>query len=143
MEARSAAAVLGAVRPSDREPESQPPLEGDERTLLVGWLDFHRDPLAMKCDGLTARQLALRPIEGSALSLFGLVRHMTEIERTYFRRVFAGGDMPGLPFGLDPFGEGAEADFESAASTAPTETLAAWRLEVDAARHVVGQTASL
>jgi hypothetical protein len=99
-------------------PRDDPPLEGDERTMLVGWLDFHRETLAMKVGGLTSEQLAGRPIPNSATSLLGLVRHLTEIERTYFRWVFGGQDLPALPFGTDPFGEEPESEFASAVDSA-------------------------
>jgi hypothetical protein len=46
--------------------------------------------LRWKCAGLTADQLAVRPVESSTLSLLGLVRHMAEVERSWFRRRFAG-----------------------------------------------------
>lgn len=121
----------------------EPPLEGDERTMLVGWLDFHRETLAMKTEGLSPEQLATRPIANSATSLLGLVRHLTEIERTYFRRVYAGEDVSELPFGEDPFGETAASDF-AVAATGPTEvTLAAWRSEVDEARRIIANAPSL
>ena len=29
-----------------------PPIVGDERTMLVGWLDYHRDTLGVKAAGL-------------------------------------------------------------------------------------------
>jgi hypothetical protein len=63
----------------------QPP-DGDERSILVGWLTFHRDTLEAKCSGLSGTQLATRSAEPSALSLLGLVRHMTEMERVYANR---------------------------------------------------------
>jgi hypothetical protein len=65
-------------------------LVGDERTLADAWLDFHRQTLLWKCGGLTAEQLKLRAIEPSDLSLLGLVRHMAEVERDWFRTRFAG-----------------------------------------------------
>lgn len=111
--------------------------------MLVGRLDFHRETLTLKCDGLTSEQLARRPVEGSATSLLGLLRHLTEIERTYFRRVFAGEDLPDLDWGEDPFGEIAGSEFEHAALRPPEEALAAWRAEADAARAVIAATPSL
>jgi hypothetical protein len=63
---------------------------GDERTLADAWLDFHRQTLLWKCGGLTAQQLKLRAVERSNLSLLGLVRHMAEVERDWFRTRFAG-----------------------------------------------------
>jgi hypothetical protein len=64
----------------ERAPE---PGDGDERAVLLGWLAFHRDALAAKCVGLDAHQLAERSASPSRLSLLGLVRHMTEMERAY------------------------------------------------------------
>ena len=67
-----------------------PILQGDERTMLRGWLDYHRATLAMKCEGLTDDRLRLRAVEPSTMSLLGLVRHMGEVERNWFRRVMGG-----------------------------------------------------
>ena len=66
------------------------PLVADERTMLDTWLDYHRATLLMKCAGLTDAQLKLRSAAPSTLSLLGLVRHMTEVERSWFRRCIAG-----------------------------------------------------
>jgi Protein of unknown function (DUF664) len=59
------------------------PKDGDERSILLGWLAFHRNALAAKCAGLDADQLVERSAPPSALSLLGLVRHITEMERVY------------------------------------------------------------
>ena len=59
------------------------PVDGDERTVTLAWLAFHRNALAAKCDGLTPAQLATRSAPPSPLSLLGLVRHLTEMERVY------------------------------------------------------------
>ncbi|MDQ3576544.1 MAG: DinB family protein [Actinomycetota bacterium] len=58
--------------------------------MLDGWLEFHRSELLHKCAGLTADQLVRRSVAPSTLSLLGLIRHLTEVERTWFRRRFAG-----------------------------------------------------
>jgi hypothetical protein len=95
---------------------------------------------------MSALRAAWRPSNSpgvpSATSLVGLVRHLTEIERTYFRRVFAGEDVPDLPFGTDPFGEQSESAFAAAAAS-PGEAFAAWRAEVDRARQIIAATGSL
>ena len=54
---------------------------GDERSLLDGWLDYYRATLLAKCEGLTGEQLVTRSCEPSPMSLIGLVRHMTGMER--------------------------------------------------------------
>ena len=58
-----------------------------ERAMLDGWLEYHRTTLRLKCDGLDGAQLKSRPVATSLLSLHGLVRHMAEVERHWFRRV--------------------------------------------------------
>ncbi len=71
----------------DRTPE---PYVGDERTMLEGWLDYHRQTLLLKCAGLTAEQLRTASVAPSGLTLLGLVRHLAEVEAWWFRENFAG-----------------------------------------------------
>jgi len=78
-----------------------------ERAALQQWLDYHRATLLMKCAGLTATQLKERATPPSTLSLLGLVRHMTEVERGWFRVHAAGED---LEFPYDPDGIGLDFD---------------------------------
>jgi len=59
----------------------------DERGLLDGWLEYYRATLLAKCDGLSGEQLVMRSCEPSRMSLLGLVRHMTEMERVYGHRL--------------------------------------------------------
>lgn len=59
----------------------------DERGLLDGWLDYYRATLLAKCDGLSGEQLVARSCAPSPMSLLGLVRHMTEMERAYGHRL--------------------------------------------------------
>ena len=66
---------------------TMPEGSSDERSLLDGWLDYYRATLLAKCDGLTGQQLITRSCEPSPLSLIGLVRHMTEMERVYGHRL--------------------------------------------------------
>lgn len=67
-------------------PREEPPQVADERAALQGWLDYHRATLLTKCAGLTGDQLASRSVAPSSLSLLGLVRHMSDVERWWFRR---------------------------------------------------------
>jgi uncharacterized damage-inducible protein DinB len=70
----------------DGTPRVEPDLLADEKQALDEWVDFHRATLLMKCEGLTAEQLKAPSVEPSALTLLGLVRHMSEVERGWFRR---------------------------------------------------------
>jgi hypothetical protein len=65
----------------------------DERPLLLQWLAFHRDALAAKIDCLTPEQLVIQSTPPSALTLLGLVRHLTEMERAYLVWALGGGGL--------------------------------------------------
>ncbi|MGO9784378.1 MAG: DUF664 domain-containing protein [Streptosporangiaceae bacterium] len=70
------------------------PLTGDERATLEGLLDWHRATLLWKCSGLTGEQLARRAVPPSNLSLLGLIRHVADAERAWFRRRAGGQPVP-------------------------------------------------
>jgi hypothetical protein len=59
------------------------PEDGDELQILTGWLRFHRSALAANCAGLADDHLVEASTPPSPLSLLGLVRHLTEMERVY------------------------------------------------------------
>src|SRR5215475_15623241 len=73
-------------------PRPAPPRSAPEREMLEAWLDFHRLTLERKCSGLSPEQLRRRAVPPSVLSLLGLVRHMAEVERNWFRRTLANED---------------------------------------------------
>ena len=117
---------------SDPRQQLEPSLVGSERETLLGFLDWHRATLEHKCSGLSDEQLRLPASPPSTLSLLGLVRHMAEVERSWFRRVIGGEDV-GLVYS-DSW------DYQAAydATGADTEQAwANWRAEVEAARRVV------
>lgn len=72
------------------------PLVGDDRPILEGMLAWHRTTLLNICAGLSAEQLASRPIASTNLSLLGLVRHMAKVERIWFRKRAAHEDVEHL-----------------------------------------------
>jgi uncharacterized damage-inducible protein DinB len=116
----------------------EPPLAGGERETLRGYLDWHRATLRSKCEGLTDEQLRQRSMPPSSLSLLGLVRHMAEVERSWFRRVIAGEDVP-LVWSED--GDFQVAHDASGATSA--EAFAAWDREVAHARRIEEAATSL
>src|SRR3954453_15364019 len=65
---------------------TEPPYVLPERAMLEQWLEFHRTTLLLKCEGLDDAGRKARPVPTSKLSLHGLVRHMAEVERSWFRR---------------------------------------------------------
>ena len=107
-----------------------------ERTALQQWLDYQRTTLLMKCSGLTAEQLKQRAVPPSRLSLLGLVRHMTEVERWWFRMHAAQED---LKFPYDP--ESAGLDFEDIEGADAAANLAAFPEECALADKAVADKA--
>jgi uncharacterized damage-inducible protein DinB len=116
-----------------------PPFHAAELPMLESWLEYHRDTLAFKCDGLSAEQLRRRAVPPSTLSLLGLIRHMTEVERSWFQRTIAGRDAPPLYY-TEADRDG---DFDNVDESDPEEAFATWRAECDAAREVLAGVASL
>ena len=110
-----------------------PPLNADEHATLVGWLEFHRATLAMKCAGLDDTQAATASVPPSAFTMTGLVQHLAEVERNWFQRVFAGESAPAI---YDPEADtdGPDGGFEVADGATLAAALATWNLEVTAAR---------
>ena len=53
-----------------------------ERAVLAQYLDHYRMTLELKCEGLTAAQLATRSVPPSTMSLLGLVRHLARVEHS-------------------------------------------------------------
>ena len=54
---------------------------------MLEFLDYHRATFAWKCEGLDAEQLARRSAPPSTMSLLGLLRHLADVERSWFDRV--------------------------------------------------------
>ncbi|WP_305784665.1 DinB family protein [Symbioplanes lichenis] len=108
-----------------------PPLTGGERETLRAFLDYHRATLALKCAGLTDGQLREQSSPPSTLSLLGLVRHLAEVERTWFRRVFEDHDIPLVWSDEMNF----QAAYDASGSTR-AEAFAAWEAEVAHARRI-------
>jgi hypothetical protein len=104
----------------------------DERDLLDGWLDYYRATLAAKCEGLSAEELVTRSCEPSPMSLLGLVRHMTEMERVYGHRL-ADWSISWL-YCTDEKGEG---DFEAATAAGAASDLETYREHCARSRQIM------
>lgn len=125
----------------DLDPRDSGPEIVDERSALVRVLDKYRLTLEMKCSDLTPEQLAARSVPPSPMSLLGLIRHMADVERYWFRQVMAGLDAP-RRFRTS---EDRDADWHGAVAdpAVVAEAWAAWRDEVDFATRFVESTPDL
>jgi uncharacterized damage-inducible protein DinB len=115
-------------------------LEG-ERATLLDYLRAYRLALEMKCADLDAEQLARRSVPPSTMSLLGLVRHMADVERNWFRRVMARTDVPPLYWSDDV----EDADWAGAVAdpAVVADAWQAWREEVAFAEQFVADSPNL
>ena len=113
---------------------SVPPFNVDEHATLESWLEFHRATLAMKCEGVDDEQAALASVPPSSLTLTGLVQHLAEVERNWFRRVLAGEPAPPI-YDPDADPSGPDDGFELAENATLNDALATWRDEIARARE--------
>jgi uncharacterized damage-inducible protein DinB len=100
-----------------------------ERDVLESFLEWYRGTLLGKCAGLTAAALAEQAVPPSKLSLIGLVRHMTNVERAWFRRRLNGENVPHVHDGTSP-----DPAFDGAAATTAEADYATYLTELAQAR---------
>ncbi len=105
--------------------------------LLEGFLDYHRDTLLKKCAGLDEEQLKRAAVEPSSLSLLGLVRHLVDVEYSWFCKRVDGQREADLPcYGHD---DDPDADFNEAPQADPAEAFERFRAAVKDAKEAAGR----
>ena len=113
------------------------PHTGDERSTLLGFLEWQRATLDRKCAGLEPDQLRIRPVEPSSLSLLGLVRHMADVERGWFRRTLGGEDID-YRYSTDDDPDG---EFDNVDSADVDEAFTSWHEECARADEIISRRA--
>ena len=103
--------------------------------MLDAWLDFHRATLLSKCESLDDEQLRTRAVAPSSLSLLGLVRHMTEVERSWFRRVLLDEVVASIYYSDD----NEDGDFDDVGAADVAADFAAFRDELETCRRIAAQ----
>ena len=116
---------------------AQPPYAADEREMLIAHLDYERESVVMKLDGLTEEQgrTELRP---GGNSLMGLVKHLRADENWWFRVCFNGDSDADLYPEDDP-----DADFRITSEDTIPDLIALYRSEWELANTIVRAAASL
>ena len=112
-----------------------------ERATLLEYLRQYRLTMELKCADLDAAQLASRSVPPSTMSLLGLIRHLAEVERYWFRRVMAQSDAPPLYWSEDV----ADAEWLGAVADPAVvdDAWRAWRGEVAFAEKFVADSPDL
>lgn len=133
---RWADAIVPLARSSTVTPIERlmPPLDADERTTLESWLDFYRSTLALKCEELDDQQLRTAAVPPSELTLLGLVQHMAEVERNWFRRVLVGEQAPPI-YRQTTTRAGHDGGFELSEQATYRTAVAIWQDEIAHARR--------
>jgi uncharacterized damage-inducible protein DinB len=111
---------------------------GDERTTLTGFLQRQRDLVAWKvreADDATLRSVST----ASGLTLHGVVRHLENVERSWFREDFAG--ETGLDY--DWTDDDGDAEFKPADDAAMVDLLRAYAEETGRCDAVIADAPSL
>ena len=118
-----------------------PPNSGPELTQLTAFLDFQRETVLGKTEGLTAEQMA-QPLPPSSMTLGGLLNHLALVEDSWFRVRFSGlpDDEPwaGIDWDADP-----DHEFRTAADLTPDELRQRYRDTCARSREVVDRAESL
>ncbi len=119
----------------DAHGRPDPPLDADETTSLLAFLDNQRATLAWKCDGLDADRLAVR-IGGSSLSLGGLLHHLARVEDLWCSQRLVGRP-PAQPWDTVDWEADPDWDWHQAASMDPEALRRRWREAVSASRQSI------
>ena len=114
---------------------TDPPRSGPETAQLTAFLDYLRETVLLKCEGLTAAQLA-SPLPTSSLTLGGLLNHLALVEDWWFRARFLGLErMP--PFADVDWDTDPDWEFRTAADTDPDELRERYRAACARSREIV------
>jgi uncharacterized damage-inducible protein DinB len=130
------------TEPVTADPRTDPQPDADERTTLTEFLDWYRLALVLKVSGVTEEQARARHVSSNT-TIVGLVRHCAEVERSWFRRRFAGESIERL-YGPDAaYQAGEDPDFEDVATASLTDALADYVRECEVSRRIVADAPNL
>ncbi len=103
-----------------------PPIHtADERTLLEGMLDWYREGVVRKVDGMAQADAVTSPVR-SGTTAAGVVKHLAFVEDTWVTHRLAGADLP-EPWAGAPFDEDSDWEFASATGEPLQATVALYR----------------
>jgi uncharacterized damage-inducible protein DinB len=118
-----------------------PPATGGELEQLTAFLDFQRETVLRKAEGLDAGQLA-QALPPSSLTLAGLLNHLALVEDSWFRERFAGlagqETWAGVDWETDP-----DFEFRTAVDVDPDELRQRYRDACARSREVVAAAEGL
>jgi uncharacterized damage-inducible protein DinB len=116
---------------------TSPPLTGSEAETVLAFLDYHRDTLRNKADGLDANGLAQR-LEPSSMTLGGLLKHLAYVDDWWLNQVFAGNPAP-EPWASVDWDADEDWDWHSAVDDTPENLRALYDASVATSRRIVAE----
>ena len=114
-----------------RPPRPDPPYAADEKTTLSAFLDWYRDVMLRKVEGLTTEE-ATRKLVPSPTNLLGLIKHLGYVEQGWFQRTFLGLKMDVPWSDADP-----DADFRIEPGESVESVTAFYREQCERSREIV------
>ena len=130
------AAERGEAGRRDTGERPFPPLRtADELEMLIGMLDWYRDAVIAKVDGIAPAVAAARPL-GSATTIAGLVKHLALVEDSWLEDRFAGNPEP-EPWRSAPWDDDRDWEFTSAPTEPFADSLALYRAAIERSRRTV------
>jgi uncharacterized damage-inducible protein DinB len=120
---------------------TDPPESGPELDQLTNVLDYQRETILQKTDGLTRDQLA-QQLPTSSLTLGGLLNHLALVEDSWFRVRFSGLPDDALWAGID-WDADPDYEFRTAADAEPKELRRRYEAACASSREVVAGAQSL
>ena len=122
-------------------PLTEPHPAPDERQGLEEFLEYFRQVVRRKAEGLSADDLC-RKATASSLTIGGIIKHLTLVEESWFVEVLQGRDL-GEPWaGIDWTAE-PDWDFDSAAGSSADELLAAHDRSCELSREILAEADDL
>jgi uncharacterized damage-inducible protein DinB len=118
-----------------------PDAAGDERTQLTQFLDYHRETLLMKVDGLDREQMNTTTA-ASSLTLAALLKHLAVVEDGWFRVALLGEARAPWWRHVDEDAD-PDWDFRTAADDDPSDLIALYEQACARSREAVASVASL
>jgi hypothetical protein len=114
---------------------------GPELDMLSQYLDYQRETVLSKTDGLTRQQLAQQH-SPSQLTLAGLVYHLSLVEEDWMEVRFAG--LPDRePWASVDWDSDPDWEFRTAAQLEPEQLQSRYRQACERSRHVVSNAVGL
>jgi len=119
----------------DEQGRREPPIDGDENSTILGFLDYQRATLEWKCNGLDTQGLGAT-IHPSTMTLGGLLKHMAWVEHHWFSGMLLARPSS-APWNEVDWAADSAWEWHSSSTDTPDELRELWNESVDRSRAAV------